>query len=151
MAKGLLKEKEKELLGEELSELTLMHDYLLKSGREKETFTSIRRMSDIELADGSIKIPNVIVMQNTEGKSEILNVTNYSYEQEQIQKLMEETGLNRKDVLSLMRDGLRLEQIEVMANNLHFKDIADSAAIREMIRKEINPEQLKEMRKKVSK
>lgn len=148
MAKGLLKEKEKELLGEELSELTLMHDYLLKSGREKETFTSIRRMSDIELADGSIKIPNIIVMQNTEGKSEILNVTNYSYEQEQIQKLMEETGLNRKDVLSLMRDGLRLEQIEVMANNLHFKDIADSATIREMIRKEINPEQLKEMRKK---
>ena len=29
MAKSLLKEKEKELLGEELSELTLMHDYLL--------------------------------------------------------------------------------------------------------------------------
>ena len=148
MAKSLLKEKEKELLGEELSELTLMHDYLLKTGRERETFSSIRRMSDIELADGSIKIPNIIVMQNTEGKSEILNVTNYSYEQEQIQKLMDETGLNRKDILSLMRDGLRLEQIEVMANNLPYKDIADSAAIREMIRKEINPDQLKEMRKK---
>lgn len=148
MAKSLLKEKEKELLGEELSELTLMHDYLLKTGRERETFSSIRRMSDIELADGSIKIPNIIVMQNTEGKSEILNITNYSYEQEQIQKLMDETGLNRKDILSLMCDGLRLEQIEVMANNLPYKDIADSAAIREMIRKEINPDQLKEMRKK---
>lgn len=148
MAKGLLKEKEKELLGEELSELTLMHDYLLKSGRERETFTSIRRMSDIELADGSIKIPNIIVMQNTKGNAEILNVTSYSYQQEQIQKLMEETGLEQKDILSLMRDGLRLEQIEVMANNLPFKDIADSAVKREMIRKQINPEQLKEMRKK---
>lgn len=148
MAKGLLKEKEKELLGEELSELTLMQDYLLKSGRERETFTSIRRMSDIELADGSIKIPNIIVMQNKKGNAEILNVTKYDYQQEQIDKLMEETGLNRKDVLSLMRDGLRLEQIEVMANNLQFKDVVDSAAIREMIRKQINPEQLKEMRKK---
>lgn len=148
MAKGLLKEKEKELLGEELSELTLMQDYLLKSGRERETFTSIQRMSDIELADGSIKIPNIIVMQNKKGNAEILNVTKYDYQQEQIDKLMEETGLNRKDVLSLMRDGLRLEQIEVMANNLQFKDVADSAAICEMIRKQINPEQLKEMRKK---
>ena len=148
MAKGLLKEKEKELLGEELSELTLMQDYLLKSGRERETFTSIQRMSDIELADGSIKIPNIIVMQNKKGNAEILNVTKYDYQQEQIDKLMEETGLNRKDVLSLMRDGLRLEQIEVMANNLQFKDVVDSAVIREMIRKQINPEQLKEMRKK---
>ena len=69
MAKGLLKEKEKELLGEELSELTLMQDYLLKSGRERETFTSIQRMSDIELADGSIKIPNIIVMQNKKGNA----------------------------------------------------------------------------------
>lgn len=148
MAKGLLKEKEKELLGEELSELTLMHDYLLKSGRERETFTSIRRMSEIELADGSIKIPNIIAMQNTKGNTQILNVTKYDYQQEQIDKLIEETGLNPKDVLSLMRDGLRLEQIEVIANNLPFKDTADSASIREMIRNEINPEQLKEMRKK---
>lgn len=147
MAKGLLEEKERELLGEELSELTLLQDYLLKSGREKETFTSIRKMSDIELADGSIKIPNVIVMQNTKGDAKILNITQNNYQQEQIAKLMEETGLKRKDILSLMRDGLRLEQIEVMANNLPFKDIADSAAIREMIRKEINPEQLKEMKK----
>lgn len=146
MAKGLLKEKE--LLNRELSELTLIQDYLLKTGKERETFSSIRRVTDLELADGSIKIPNIIVIENTKGNIEILNVTEYKHTQEQIDKLMKETGLEEKDIISLMQDGLRLEQIEVMANNLPFKDIADSAAIREMIKKEINPEQLKDMQNK---
>lgn len=146
MAKGLLKEKE--LLNKELSELTLIQDYLLKTGKKRETFSSIRRVTDLELADGSIKIPNIIVIENTKGNIEILNITEYKHTQEQIDKLMQETGLEEKDIISLMQDGLRLEQIEVMANNLPFKDIADSAAIREMIRKEINPEQIKDMQNK---
>jgi len=48
----------------------------------------------------------------------------------------------------LLNDGIELSEIEKRANELPFKDIAESSAIREMIRRDIDPNQLNLMRQK---
>lgn len=148
MVKGLLKDEEKDKYEEELEILALMEDYLSKTGETQLDFTSIRKMRDIDLGDGALRIPNILALQTTKGKTELLNITKQRYEKDEIDKLSERTGLERKDIMSLLQDGMKLEEISEIADNLPFKEIADSAAVREMIRKEIDPVQLSLMKKR---
>lgn len=148
MVKGLLKDEERDKFEEELATFSLMEDYLSKTGQTQLEFTSIRRMQELELGNGALKIPNILAMQSVDGKTELLNITKQEYDREEIEELSKRTGLDRKDIILLLQDGMKIEEISDFADNLPFKEIADSAAIREMIRKEIDPAQLALMQKK---
>lgn len=148
MVKGLLKDEEKDKYEDELEVLALMEDYLSKTSGTQLEFTSIRQMQEIDLGDGALRIPNILALQTTKGKTELLNITKQRYEKDEIDELSERTGLERKDIMLLLQDGMKLEEISESADNLPFKEIADSAAIREMIRKEIDPVQLSLMKKR---
>ena len=148
MVKGLLKDEERDKFEEELATFSLMEDYLSKTGQTQLEFTSIRRMQELELGNGALKIPNILAMQSVDGKTELLNITKQEYDREEIEELSKRTGLDRNDIILLLQDGMKIEEISDFADNLPFKEIADSAAIREMIRKEIDPAQLALMQKK---
>ena len=148
MVKGLLKDEERDKFEEELATFSLMEDYLSKTGKTQLEFTSIRRMQELELGNGALKIPNILAMQSVDGKTELLNITKQEYDREEIEELSKRTGLDRNDIILLLQDGMKIEEISDFADNLPFKEIADSAAIREMIRKEIDPAQLALMQKK---
>lgn len=148
MVKGLLKDEERDKFEEELATFSLMEDYLSKTGKTQLEFTSIRRMQELELGNGALKIPNILAMQSVDGKTELLNITKQEYDREEIEELSKRTGLDRNDIILLLQDGMKIEEISDFADNLPFKEIADSAAIREMIRKEIDPAQLALMHKK---
>lgn len=148
MVKGLLKDEERDKFEEELAIFSLMEDYLSKTGQTQLEFTSIRRMQELELGNGALKIPNILAMQSVDGKTELLNITKQEYDREEIEELSKRTGLDRNDIILLLQDGMKIEEISDFADNLPFKEIADSAAIREMIRKEIDPAQLALMQKK---
>lgn len=137
MEKGLLKKEYMDDIDSELLDLSLMRDYLQKSNRTDVEFSQLRAVDNLTLIDGGIKIPDILVMQNTKGKTDIMRKNQKTYEPDEIEQIMQQTGLERKDIIALMQDGMQLEKISEAADNLPFKEIADSAAIREMIRKDI--------------
>ena len=142
MEKGFLKKEYEDSFEEELSNLTLMRDYIRKSGREDETFSSLRAIDNLTLIDGGIQIPEIIVMQSTKGKTDLLSKHSKKYKDDEIEEMVQRTGLEREDIVKLMQDGMQLEEIGEAADALPFKEISESAAIREMIRSNIKPEQL---------
>lgn len=148
MVKGLLKEEELKKLKEEKEYFDLMYDYLSKGEKEQEEFTSIRRMPELELADGSIKIPDILAMENKNGKIELLNKTSKIFKEDELEKIAKSTGMEKEDILVLIQDGMDEKAIDEKVEKLPFKNIADSKAIREMIRKEIDPKELELMKQK---
>ncbi len=148
MGKGLLKEEYKEDFEEELEDLSLMRDYIERSGKQDVNFSSLRTMDSLTLIDGGIQIPEIIVMQEEKGKTEIFRKSSKKHESDEIDLVSKKTGLEREDIIELLQDGLELQVISETAENLPFKDIAESAAIREMIRKDIKPEQLEALKTK---
>jgi len=142
MGKGLLKEEYKEDFEEELENLLLMRDYIERSGKQDERFSSLRMMDYLTLIDGGVQIPEIIVMQEEKGKTEVFRKSSKKHEADEIDLVVQKTGLEREDIIELLQDGLELQVISETAENLPFKEIAESAAIREMIRKDIKPEQL---------
>lgn len=148
MVKGLLKEEELKNLKEEKEYFDLMYDYLSKGEKEQEEFTSIRRMPELELADGSIKIPDILAMENKNGKIELLNKTSKIFKEDELEKIAKSTGMEKEDILVLIQDGMDVKAIDEKAEKLPFKNIADSKAIREMVRKEIDPKELELMKQK---
>ena len=82
MVKGLLKDEERDKFEEELATFSLMEDYLSKTGQTQLEFTSIRRMQELELGNGALKIPNILAMQSVDGKTELLNITKQEYDRE---------------------------------------------------------------------
>ncbi len=148
MVKGLLKEEELKKLKEEKEYFDLMYDYLSKGEKEQEEFTSIRRMPELELADGSIKIPDILAMENKNGKIELLNKTSKVFKEDELEKIAKSTGMEKEDILVLIQDGMDEKAIDEKVEKLPFKNIADSKAIREMVRKEIDPKELELMKQK---
>ena len=82
MEKGFLKKEYEDSFEEELSNLTLMRDYIRKSGREDETFSSLRAIDSLTLIDGGIQIPEIIVMQSTKGKTDLLSKHSKKYKED---------------------------------------------------------------------
>lgn len=132
----------------ELDELALISNYISKTGQENEKFTSISRRKEFVLLDGAVRVPKILLIENSKGVTEILNRFSREISPKDVDSLSKKTGLNREDIASLMQDGMDVSDIELAADNLPFKDIAESAAIREMIRKGLSPEQLEGMKKK---
>ena len=109
MVKGLLKDEERDKFEEELATFSLMEDYLSKTGKTQLEFTSIRRMQELELGNGALKIPNILAMQSVDGKTELLNITKQEYDREEIEELSKRTGLDRNDIILLLQDGMKIE------------------------------------------
>lgn len=147
MNKGLLDDKAKKDLEKELYELSLLDDYMISNAKEHEEYNAIKRRDEFVLLDGGIKLPEILMLQNKDGVTEIVKRYYDLVEMSRIDEISKKTGLEKDDLVSLMKDGMELEQIEEIADNLPFKDIAESAAIREMIKRELTPEQLAELRK----
>ena len=139
MMKGNLTKEAMDRLEEELSRFELMGDYLTKTEQQKESFTSLKQAERFLLADGAIPINNIILMENSKGKTDILNISTTKYSQKEIEELAKETGLEEKDIISLLQDGMKIEDISAAVAQIPktIKDISESAAIREMIKKDI--------------
>lgn len=148
MSKGLLSDDAKKSIEDELSELALIHDYLSKGNKQDEEFSSINRKDEFVLLDGEIRVPNILMLQNAKGVTEILKRHTKTIDKDAIDEVSKKTGLEREDIMALMQDGMELEEISAAVENLPYKEIAESAAIREMIRKDIDPNMLAMMQKK---
>lgn len=142
MIRGNLNDDFKQSMDEELTRFELMEDYLRKNGKENDTFTSLRQAESIKLANDAVKINNILLMQHTNGKTDLLNRTSEEYSKEEIEKISQSTGLKKQDIILLLQDGMKLVEIAEKANKVPFKENAESAAIRELIRKDINIDQL---------
>lgn len=88
------------------------------------------------------------MLQNKNGVTEILKKYTTQMDIEQIDEASKRTGMKKEDIISLMQDGLMLPEIIDIADRLPFKEISDSAAIREMIKKDVIPEKLALLQKK---
>ena len=104
MVKGLLKDEERDKFEEELATFSLMEDYLSKTGKTQLEFTSIRRMQELELGNGALKIPNILAMQSVDGKTELLNITKQEYDREEIEELSKRTYLTVELGLQTIHD-----------------------------------------------
>ncbi len=82
-------------------------------------------------------------MKESKGKTDILQKKKQQkYTGDEISELMQRTGLEKEDIIVLLQDGMQLEEIGKAADQLPFKEISESAAIREMIRRDIDTNQL---------
>lgn len=142
MEKSLLKSEYLDEADNELTNLSLMKNYLEKTNRTDVEFSQLRRIDSLTLVDNGINIPDLLLMKETKGKTDILQKKQKRYTSDEISELMQRTGLEKEDIISLMQDGMKLEEIGKAADQLPFKDISESAAIREMIRKDIDTDQL---------
>ena len=148
MIKGKISEDAKRKLEDELTEMAIIHDYLSKTNQKEAEFVSIRNKKEMIFLDGQIRVPKILMMENSNGITELLKKHTTQIENSKIESTSKSTGLERKDIMLLLNDGMELNEIEKKANELPFKDIAESSAIREMIRRDINPNQLNLMRQK---
>lgn len=148
MGKGVFKEENKRELEKELSDLSLLKDYISKTRQEDAEFSEIRDMDEFVMLDGGIRVPKIVMLEKSKGTTEILKRYSMEYGEDSIDELMQNTGLEKKDIMALMSEGLEYDEIEKRANNLPFKEISESAAIREMIKKEIDPEKMLDLKKR---
>ncbi len=148
MEAELLKDEAFKEIEDEISELTMIHSYLTNTNQRESDFVSIRNKEEFVLLDGAIKVPKILMLQNSNGITEILKKYSTRIDKDRIKEVEQATNLERKDILALMQDGMSLDDIESAANVLPFKDIAESAAIREMIRRDIEPQKLQSLQEK---
>ena len=147
MEKGFIKSEALRSIENELTDMTLLSTYLERTHQTDQRFNSIRKIDELVMLDGGIKIPKVLLLENSKGIYEILKSHSAVVGRDRIAELEKSTKLKRADIVSLMQDGMSVDDIEKAANALPFKDIAESEAIREMIRKDVDPEQLSEFSK----
>lgn len=148
MGKSLLKNEYLDESDEELTNLSLMSNYLEKTNRTDVEFSQLRRINNLTIVDNGIKIPDLLVMQEKNGKTDIMRKKTKRYNTDEITEIMQRTGLEKEDIIALMQDGLELQEIGEAAEMLPFKEISESAAIREMIRKDISPEKIAILKEK---
>lgn len=63
----------KSKIEDELEELALIQDYLSRTGQEHEEFVSIKRREEFVFLDGAVRIPKILMLENSKGVTEILN------------------------------------------------------------------------------
>lgn len=148
MSKGLLNDDAIKGIEDELSELALMHDYLSKGKQQDEEFSAINKRDEFVLLDGGVKVPNILMLKNAKGVTEILNKHRKTIDKDIIDEVSEKTGLEKEDIMALMQDGMEIEEISSAAEALPYKEISESAAIREMIRAGIDSSMLTMMQEK---
>ncbi len=148
MEKGFLKKDAMESIEDELTDMTLLQSYLSNNDQRDEKFNSIRNIDELVLLDGGLKIPKVVLLENADGRSEILKKHSLIIDKDRVAEVEKNTKLDRKDIMLLMQDGMSIDDIEKSANELPFKEIAESSAIREMIRKNVKVEQLQVLESK---
>lgn len=142
MEKSLLKNEYLDEADNELTNLSLMKNYLEKTNRTDVEFSQFRRIDSLTLVDNGIKIPDLLIMKESKGKTDILQKKQQKYTGDEISELMQRTGLEKEDIIVLLQDGMQLEEIGKAADQLPFKEISESAAIRKMIRRDIDTNQL---------
>lgn len=148
MGKSLLKNEFLDSADEELTNLALMANYLEKTNRTEVEFSQLRRIDNLTIVDNGIKIPDLLLMREKNGKTDIMRKRTTTHNNDEIAEIMQKTGLEREDLIALMQDGLQLQEIGEAAQQLPFKEISESAAIREMIRRDISPEKITALKEK---
>lgn len=133
---------------EEWLEMNLIEDYLYKSDQEDAELESIEYRKEFTISNVEMVVPNVFMLKNSNGITEILNRCSNVIDKDEMAVICARTKLSREDIVLLMRDGMKLDDIERIADDLPFKDISESAAIREMVRRKIEPKQLEKMKKR---
>lgn len=133
---------------EEWLEMTLIEDYLYKSDQEDVELESIEHRKEFTISNVEMVVPNILMLKNSNGITEILNRCSNVIDTNEIAVVCARTNLKREDIVLLMRDGMKLDDILKIAEDLPFIDIAESAAIREMVRRKIEPNQLEKMKKR---
>lgn len=73
MIKGPISLDVKSKIEDELEELALIQDYLSRTGQEHEEFVSIKRREEFVFLDGAVRIPKILMLENSKGVTEILN------------------------------------------------------------------------------
>jgi len=131
MEKSLLKNEYLDEADNELTNLSLMKNYLEKTNRTDVEFSQFRRIDSLTLVDNGIKIPDLLIMKESKGKTDILQKKQQKYTGDEISELMQRTGLEKEDIIVLLQDGMQLEEIGKAADQLPFKEISESAASRQ--------------------
>ncbi len=138
----------KKEIEDELEELSAICNYLEKSDRQDTNFTSLQRRDELVLIDG-IKIPRILMLQNSDGVTEILKRGQKTkLNKDEIEKLSEETKLDVEDIAELIEFGMTNDEIAQAAKMIPFKENAESKAISEMIKMKIDPNQLAELKER---
>lgn len=112
MNKGNLTDKAKKQIENEITELTLVHDYISKTNQEETEFTSIQSRDEIVLIDGGIRVPKAMILENSEGVTEIVNRVSKEFDLEFIEDLAKKNGLETEDVIALMKEEMQIEVLE---------------------------------------
>lgn len=73
MIKGAISLDIKSKIEDELEELVLIQEYLSRTGQEHEEFVSIKRRDEFVFLDGAIRVPKILMLENSNGVTEILN------------------------------------------------------------------------------
>ena len=76
MEKSLLKNEYLDEADNELTNLSLMKNYLEKTNRTDVEFSQFRRIDSLTLVDNGIKIPDLLIMKESKGKTDILQKSN---------------------------------------------------------------------------
>lgn len=73
MIKGAMSLDVKSEMEAELEELALIQEYMSRNGKEHEEYVSIRRREEFVFLDGAIRVPKILMLENSKGVTEILN------------------------------------------------------------------------------
>lgn len=112
MNKGCLSDEAKKQIEDEITELTLVHDYISKTNQEDTEFTSIKNRGEIVLIDGGIRVPKVMMLENSEGITQIVNRVQKEFDLEFVEDLAKKNGLEIEEVIALMREEMQIEVLE---------------------------------------
>ncbi len=75
MGKGTISLDIKSKIENELEELALIQEYMSRTGQEHEEFVSIKRRDEFVFLDGAVRVPKILMLENSKGVTEILNRT----------------------------------------------------------------------------
>ena len=75
MGKGTISLDIKSKIEDELEELALIQEYMSRTGQEHEEFVSIKRRDEFVFLDGAVRVPKILMLENSKGVTEILNRT----------------------------------------------------------------------------
>lgn len=112
MNKWCLSDEAKKQIEDEITELTLVHDYISKTNQENAEFSSIQDRDELILIDGGIKVPKVMMLENSNGITEIVNRVSKEFELEFVEDLAKRNGIEVNDVIALMQDEMQIEVLE---------------------------------------
>lgn len=73
MIKGFMSSSFKRQIEDELEELALIQEYMSRTNQEDEEIVSIKRRNEFVFLDGAIRVPKILMIENSSGVIEILN------------------------------------------------------------------------------